>query len=458
MPRFTRSWIASLAIVLAVAFLSAAHLLRAEDKPAAAPPAKRIKNAIVMIGDGMGVAHITLARVVTVGADGRLAMDSFPATGLVTTHSSNYPTTDSAAAATALSSGYKTKNQVIGQTPEGQARLTIAELAHRKGLATGLVTTTTVTHATPAGFCAHVGHRAQETEIAKQLVDAAEIDVLLGGGQKMFSPELLAELGKKSYQVVKDRDALLAAKGQRLVGLFSHEHMSFDVDRDPKVEPSLAEMTRKALETLREDPDGFFLMVEGGKIDHSGHSHDAAGVVFETRAFDAAVKVARDFAKDTGDTLVLVTADHSTGAPAITENLDIEGLLKVSASTERIAKELAAPGVDIRAIVKQRTGVALGDEDVKALEEALQAEKGGQPYVTQTVLGHRISRRFGVGFLPLEVLATQKSTKGHDGAMVAVLAFGPGSELFVGVQDNTELPKKIVRLLGWPVEELGVPR
>lgn len=449
-----------LATLLCVAGAALVYSQEAGAPPAAPPAAApgKVKNVIFLIGDGMGPAAITLARLVLCGADGRLALDGFPATGFALTHAANYCTTDSAAAATALGSGYKTNNQTIGRTPAGEARTNIAEMAYARGRAVGIVTTTTVTHATPAGFYAHVEERGAERAIAEGLVADPWPQVVLGGGGKEFDDAARAAMTGKGFAVCKTRAELLAAQGPKLLGLFTASHMTPEIDRDPESEPSLVEMQRAALARLCEHPQGFFLMVEGGRIDHSAHSHDAAGIVREMGSFDAAVKEARAFAAGRNDTLVLITSDHSTGAPAITENLDVEGLKKVTASSERVANDILKGGVEIRAAVQKGYGVTLTDAEVAEVAGALAAEKGGQRYILQTLLADRVSRKFGVGFLPLEVLATQKSSKGHDGGMVGVFAFGPGAETFVGVQDNTEIPKKLVRLLGWPEAELGAKR
>jgi len=286
------------------------------------------RNVIVLIGDGMGFAQMTLARLSLGTPDAALAMDSMPVAAFVKTHSAGPGRgrgviTDSAAAATALSAGVKTNNGMIAVLPDGRPVRTILEAAGASGRATGLVTTVTISHATPAGFAAHVGSRGDEAEIASQLIKQ-RVDVLLGGGEAYFLPrsasgskrkddrDLLAEAKGSGYVVARSGQELKESRGCRVLGLFAAGAL------DPtRAGPSLAEMASAALERLTSGRKGFFLMVEGGQIDWASHANDAAGTVRETLEFDEAVRAALEFARKRGDTLVVVTADHETGGLAI---------------------------------------------------------------------------------------------------------------------------------------------
>jgi alkaline phosphatase len=279
------------------------------------------KNVILMIGDGMGPAQVTLARLSQNGTP--LSMDSMHYGGLVKTHSANATITDSAAAGTALATGYKTNNGMISTLPDGTQVQTILEAAMKLGKAAGLVTTTTITNATPAVFGSHVESRSSEADIALQYLDE-KINVLIGGGRMYFMPQtqegskraddrdLLAEARKAGYSIAATRDELLAVKSGKLLGLLQ---MSSLTTESP--EPTLAEMASEAIEILRGDPDGFFLMIEGGQIDWKCHSNLAADAVKQIDDFDAAIKAALDFARQRKDTLVIVTADHETGGLTI---------------------------------------------------------------------------------------------------------------------------------------------
>ncbi|WP_369425063.1 alkaline phosphatase [Methanothrix sp.] len=318
---------------------------------------QRAKNVILMIGDGMGISQETMARIEKAGwnlsryADTWLYMDSMEHTGILRTFSANSFVTDSAPASTAMATGHKTNNGVIGQDAiaipgirDGRNLTTILELAEKAGLSTGVVTTTRITHATPAAFYAHVDNRDNESEIAEQLLTSG-VEVALGGGMSYFigkndtSPlggkgkrtddrnliEMATSLG---YTFVYNGTAfrgLDANSTERLLGIFENSHMEYELVRarssDP--DPSLAEMTEKAIYLLSKNPKGFFLMVEGGRIDHACHERSLENATMDTLAFDEAVGKALDFAMKNTDTLVIVTADHECGGLIIQpENLE----------------------------------------------------------------------------------------------------------------------------------------
>lgn len=274
------------------------------------------KNVILMIGDGMGVAQLTLTRL---AQEKPLIMDSMSCGGLAHTHSANAVVTDSAAGGTALATGFKTNNGMISTLPDGTQVQTILEAAAGLGKSTGLVTTTTITHATPASFGSHVPSRASENDIAPQYLDK-KIDVLLGGGRMHFlhkdSPDskrqddrdLIAEARAAGYAIVDNRESLGKTISPKILGLFQVGALTCT-----EPEPSLAELTEKAIRTLGKNTKGFFLMVEGGQIDWRCHDNDAEGTIKHTLDFDAAVGKAVEFARRRGDTLVIVTADHETG-------------------------------------------------------------------------------------------------------------------------------------------------
>lgn len=345
-----------------------------------------VDNVIFCIGDGMGLTQVAMARVKSTGLDGKLCMERLPVTGLVRTHSANSSVTDSAAAGTALACGVKTKNGMIGMTPDEQGYCSILEAARDKGLATGLVVTSTISHATPATFASHVKSRKMEDKIAEQLI-ANRVNVLFGGGRKFFLPKSAPKSGRKDgldllaaarnagYEYIETAEAMPSLSGPYVLGLFQLEGL-----KTAPPEPSLAQLTGKAIELLRQvKPDpahgnaGFFLMIEGSQIDWECHSNKATGAVRQTLLFDQAVEAAVSFALKDGHTLVIVTADHETGGLTLTGG---------------------------------------GTED-----------------------------------RPDDQLIARWSTRGHSGTPVPIYALGPGAGLFGGVQDNTEIPRKIARLL-----------
>ncbi len=292
-----------------------------------APP----HSIILFIGDGMGANQRLAAQWVSVGQNGQLTMDSLPFSGWSQTANRTGGITDSAAGGTAIATGTRTDNGIISQTFDGQNLTTILELAQARGMSVGLVTTTQLAHATPAVFAAHVPSRSMMTEIARQEI-AAGVDVLLGGGEDDFLPvtatgcygglgnrfdgrNLIAEAQTAGYATVctaAELSALDTAHTAKLFGAFADGGMVRPFS------PTLAEMTTAALDVLGQNPNGYFLMVEGGQIDWAGHANDAANVIGDTLGFDAAIAAALAHpAVDAGRTLVIVTADHETGGMAL---------------------------------------------------------------------------------------------------------------------------------------------
>ena len=245
------------------------------------------KNAILFIGDGMGPAQVTAARIYQGNArDGKLTLDTMPYTAIVRTYAADFMVTDSAASATALATGVKTNNFKIGQGPAGEDLDTILELAKKAGRSVGLVTTTTITHATPACFYGNLASRAGEAELAAQLIAYGEVDVIMGGGREFFIPQtatdpenggeserrddrdLFAEAKEKGYRVIhklEEFDALReeVEKGEqqgKVLALFSPGMMSYELTRkdDAWGEPDIASMTQLAIDMLKRNPNGYF--------------------------------------------------------------------------------------------------------------------------------------------------------------------------------------------------------
>jgi alkaline phosphatase len=335
---------------------------------------KEVKNIILLIGDGMGFGQVTLARLSAAGKKGRLHMESFPVTGYMKNHSADALVTDSAASATAMACGIKTNNGMVGMGPYGKKYITILEAAKEKSMSTGLIATSSITHATPACFGAHVESRDDETSIAKDLIEN-KINVLFGGGRNFFLPKneggkridglnLIEEAKEGGHVYITSSKEMSSVNEPYVLGLFQEEALKTTGD-----EPALSKLIEKAIKILSKNENGFFLMVEGSQIDWASHEHDEKDMIKQTVNFDTAVKTARDFAENDGQTLVIVTADHETG-----------GL------------------------------VILGEEK-----------------------GFKIKNKWATGE--------------HSAMPVPVYALGPGSSMFTGVYDNTELALKMAHLL-----------
>lgn len=430
-----RTWARCILAVLALSVLAGA--------PDAVAVVARPHNLIFMVPDGCGPASFSLARAV----DGRpLALDSI-AVGSCTTASLDSRITDSAAAATAYSTGVATGNGAIAVDAAERPLGTLFEAAEARGMATGIIVTCRLTHATPAAFVSHVPKRSQEAEIALQMLEHG-LEVALGGGRREFIPrtaggrrvdgrDLLGEAARRGVRVVADPAALAAVMRPPVLGLFADSDMQYGLDRDPARQPSLADMTRKALELLRGDADGFVLVIEGSRIDHAAHDHDVATHARELLAFDDAARVALDFARQDHRTLVVSVADHETGGLTLGRAGEdhggwaAEAVRRVRASAAAMAQRVE-DGADAARVVAEATGI----EDLTAAEiDTLQVARGRNSLLAAIVAP--VNRRSGIGW----------STSGHTGIDVGVYASGPGADAFRGEHTNVEIGRALAKAL-----------
>jgi len=285
-----------------------------------APP----KNILLFIGDGMGITQISAAKIIK----GTLNLDQFKVMGLLTTHSADDLITDSAAAGTALATGYKTNNGMIAQQPDGTRLKTIIEYAIQKNKATGMVVSSSITHATPAAFLTHTTSRDNHYDIAEQMAQS-NVDVLLGGGWGYFVPQtvsgslrrddkdLLKIISLHKTVIQTEQDFFNLPAVDSVVGLFAEKHLKKAELR----QPSLTQMTDKAIKILSEstkgENNGFFLMVEGSQIDWAGHQNNKEYLMGEMIDFDKAIGIGLEYARKDQQTLLIVTSDHETGGFAI---------------------------------------------------------------------------------------------------------------------------------------------
>ncbi len=319
----------------------------------------KAKNVILMIGDGMGPQQLSMLESYAKLAPsssykgGTTAIEKLADAGTVGL-SMTYPhgsvVVDSASSASQLATGKFSPSEAIGLDKNGNPAETILERARKMGKATGLVSDTRLTHATPAAFAAHRAHRSMENQIAEDML-ATKVDVMLSGGIRYWIPKSVNEKGAvykdmvaltegnvkikskrkddrnlvleakdAGYQLAFNRNSLEKASGDKLLGLFAYSGMMDGIqytqtkDSSKRTQPTLKEMTVKALDILSKDKDGFFLMVEGGQIDWAAHNNDAATMLHELLKFDEAISAVYEWAKDRDDTLVVVTADHETGS------------------------------------------------------------------------------------------------------------------------------------------------
>ncbi|MCC5887510.1 MAG: alkaline phosphatase [Gammaproteobacteria bacterium] len=471
--------------------------LRQAGRPSPPPPAR---NVILFVGDGMGVSTVTAARILAgqlaggPGEDHRLYMETLPRTGLAKTYNVNQQVPDSAGTMTAIMTGVKTNAGIISL--DGRARRgdcesslgtevpTLLQQAAAAGMGTGVVTTTTITHATPAATYAHAADRNWEVDsampaaaieagcqdIASQLLAlAAEggVDVALGGGRGMFMPQgmpdpeydfldgrradgrdLVAEwlmLGPNSAYVWNQAqfDAL-TEHALPVLGLFEPSHMQFEVDRgdDPAGEPSLAAMTAFAIERLARNPNGYFLMVEGGRIDHAHHANNAWRALTDTIAMDEAVRVAGELTS-ADDTLIVVTADHShpvTLAGYATRGNPVLGLVR---GNDRSGAPRGESSLDGLGLPYQTLLYAIGPGH-HGLSNTQEAGPKRVPHRFETI-GPHPQGRGDLGTVDvtdpamLQESVIPLSFGVHSGEDVPVFARGPGADLVSGVYEQNVL-------------------
>lgn len=269
------------------------------------------RNIIVMIPDGTGFASLHAARDLKgspLAIDGNIY-------GSVQTRSANNSITDSAAAGTALACGVRTNNGMVGVTPAGQPVENMMEWAQAQGMATGVVSTDKIVGATPAAFSAHALARGDADVLFEQQI-ASKLDVLLGGGSALLTPERKERIEAAGFTLVQTRNELMNVSGERLLGLFAPAEMTPMISRklvDETREPTLLEMSQKAIEMLAKDEDGFVLMIEGALVDKGNHANDLPYATEDLVAFDDAVKYVMDWAEKDGNTLVVIVPDHETG-------------------------------------------------------------------------------------------------------------------------------------------------
>ena len=427
-------------LILSLAFAAAA---------ASAAPAR---NVILMIGDGMGPSHIRAAQLYSLRVLKRelrmMEVMQGGRTAYLVNDTADAVVTESAAAATQIACGVKAPARAVGMVADGKTRCrTILELAREHGMATGLVTTSGLTDATPAAFSAHVENRDDEITVAIQQIGSG-IEVLFGGRRRDFLPQsaggvrkdgrnLLQEARASRYQVLQTAAELKRSAGAKVLGLFSMGNMALEIDRARSAEPSLAEMTTAALRALSENPRGFFAMIEGGRIDHAAHANDAAAVIREVIAFDEAVGVALEFLRRNADTLLIVTADHETGGMALIGDgsgggINFAAMANSRGSIEALLRELAVDPAParVRSAAREQLGLELDARDANLLAEEIRRSDGSRGYIpTPRSLISLLQRHQGVGW----------ATQGHTASPVFAFGMGPGSERLAGYRHNTEL-------------------
>lgn len=440
----------------------------AEAQPESSLPS-RAKNIIFLVSDGMSHGTLAMADQYRRLVDGRpsnwMGLYDRPGVrrGLMDMASANNLVTDSSAASSSWGCGRRVHNGSVNVHSDGEWFEPILPIARRHGLRTGLVTTATVTHATPAGFAANGERRGAEMDFAVQYLER-EIDVILGGGSRLFLPnhrederDLVADFVKKGYAHSSTREELVALppEKERVLGLFGGGHVPFEIDRqnDPELlarVPSLAEMTETALRLLSLGDNGFIVQIEAARVDHAAHNNDLSGLVFDQLAFDDAIEVALRFADEHPDTLVIVTTDHGNANPGLNtgrhRGRDQLGRLRdFKTSLSRLAADLNSIEDPTSSIVKElveaKTGISLSDNHAGMLVDRLQGEV--------PVHYHRMSGLHAVvGQILANTLQVGWVGNSHTSDYVELAAIGPGSEGVKAFNRNTELFTLMTGALG----------
>ncbi|GAB9470952.1 Alkaline phosphatase [Globisporangium polare] len=443
------------------------------------------RSVIMMIPDGTGPNIFALARtVLDPTLKQRLHIDPY-VMGTIQTHSSTSYITDSASSATAYATGYKTYDEAIGVDHYKQPLGTVLEAAKARGMITGMVVTSRVTHATPASFASHVVQRDDEDEIARQYVNNKNLDFLLGGGLRHFNESMLANLTGAGYTVAKNYKQLLDYKTKneatgnlRIFGLFHKSHMTYEVDRarlqaanqqNTEREPSLPEMVDVILSILKNNAqakkNGFFVMIEGSRVDHAGHSNDPGTMAKEAITFDESFAVVNEFLETSPNTAMISAADHGTGGLTLGRDSPYawypKELQKQMMSTESMKESLdkvwktedCAAGANetckasiLKAstdLLKTYTNVtSLADSASKTLKSEIAKAVDGKRDLNDVMieLGHVISVPAAIGW----------TTIGHVGTDVNLYCKGPSvvEQMCRGVHENTYVNKIMTNFLG----------
>ena len=411
------------------------------ESPVPAP--RSPQNVVLFIADGFGPTSATLGAAASRAMGREFVLDT-GLIGSVETSATDSRVTDSAAGATAYACGLKTYNGAIGMDAARTPCRTVLEEAEARGMATGLVATSRLTHATPASFASHVESRAEEAEIAAQMV-VSGVDVMFGGGRSFFTGrtdgrDLARELTEAGATVALDGAAFDDLASTPAVALLADSHLAYEVDRDATDEPSLAEMTSRALDLLAEagGGDGFFLMIEASRIDHAAHGNDPVGHLGDILAYDEALAAALAWAEAQGSTLIVATADHETGGMALGRDgiyaWDPQPLLDATMSLEAMGRAIQGGADPVETI---RAGVAM-DLDEGVAEAIRGAVASGDLSTLQPLVVDLLSKPAGIGW----------TTGGHTAVDVGLYAWGPGADAFRGQMGNDEVGRRLFAALG----------
>lgn len=433
------------------------------------PAVKKVRGVVFMVSDGMSPGVLTLAEAYSKLTRNRstqwwqLLNQRGVVSGFMDTASANSMVTDSAAAASAWGGGQRVNNGAVNISTAGKEIRPIAAILKEKNVRIGLVTTATVTHATPAGFAASVNARTAENDIAPQYLN--RVDVILGGGSAFFRQDqrpdqhdLKNDFIKAGYEVVHHRDSLLASRAKKLLGTFAQSHLPFSIDRDHNeklaaIIPTLTEMARAALARFLADDAPFLLQIEGARIDHAAHHNDIAGLLGDQLAFDDALSAVLTMLGNREDILLVVTSDHGNSNPglngmgsAYTESTRSFGrITNIKSSHEKIFTEWARPGNNdagrLTELVRNNLDINLKANEAETLHDILTkkpvVEWNHQLSKPEGLLGQFVGNHTGIGWTG--------TTHTTDPTLISSL--GPQAQRFTGMVRNTDVFGHLVEML-----------
>lgn len=419
---------------------------------------KKAKNIILLVSDGMSTGTLNMTDLFLSRKNGKgsdwiqLYKDNRVSRALMDTASASSIVTDSSAASSSWGGGFRVNNGALNISPTGEPHLPIWQKFKKAGKMAGCVTTVPITHATPAGFCVNSKSRNAQEDIAEQYLDLG-FDIMMGGGANYFSPELrkdkkdmYAAFKAKGYQVVKTKSEMeTASNSQPVLGVFSEDGVPYYVDRNSDENlkstiPSLAEMSQKAIDRMKDHKKGFVLQIESGKVDWAAHANDIAGLIHDQIEFDEAVKVAIDFAEKDKETLVIITTDHGNANPGIIygkyANDNFDSIQKYTQTNEWILNQIKSDSTvsQVKEIIEKANGHAVSDDEAKIVlghYDGLHKEDGlynykKLPYKAFAEMQGKVN---SVGWISMD----------HSADYVELAMFGPGSELLKPFVKNTDL-------------------
>ncbi|QRR04098.1 alkaline phosphatase [Dyadobacter sandarakinus] len=444
--------------------LAAGSVLRNQQAAPFSKPRPSAKNIIFMVSDGMSTGTLNMADLLLSRREGResswmsLYREQTGRRAFMETSSFNALVTDSAAGSSAWGGGRKVPNGNLNVNADGSFNKPILQKFRQYGKSVGCVTSVTITHATPAGFCINNKSRGDESEIAAQYLDL-RFDVMMGGGAEFFmgdkredKTDLFSAYQQGGYQVVRDRDAMLGLQNLQkpVLGVFCEGALPYALDAAAtpdlqKSVPALAEMTRKTLELLSKNPKGFAVQIEGGKVDWAAHSNDAGGLLYDQIAFDEAVRVALDFAEKDKETLVIITTDHGNANPGLFgSDRQFDLLQKFKHTNNWILgdhQEIPSASQLIDRIAFAQ-GYAIKKDEAEKLVSLFSAKSESGLYIANKPLFRELaliqSHYTGIGWAGMD----------HSADYVELAMFGPGSEGLKPFVRNTDLHNFMLDVTG----------